>query len=147
MANSHVASTCARQIYLLLMHCKSTGCMAVHFTDAQKIYWMHGCPSSRIIHVQLVSKTISMLFSQSDCRDFWTHFIIFYDMDFPATNEDCLVLLRELTIPVSSESDSQNHWREGEFQDELFLDVVPYQDCIFCKLWGHTSSWWTENEK
>ena len=23
----------------------------MQFTDAQKIYWMHGCPSLRIIHV------------------------------------------------------------------------------------------------
>ena len=38
MANSHVAYACARQIYLFM-----------HFTDAQKIYWMHGCPSLRII--------------------------------------------------------------------------------------------------
>ena len=25
--------------------------LLMHFTDAQKIYWMHGCPSSRIIRV------------------------------------------------------------------------------------------------
>ena len=28
---------------ILLMRGKFTGCMAMHFTDAQKIYWMHGC--------------------------------------------------------------------------------------------------------
>ena len=33
----------------LLMHC--TGCIPEYFTDAQKIYWMHGCPSLRIIWV------------------------------------------------------------------------------------------------
>ena len=53
MANSHVACPCARQIYwcILLMHRKFTGYMAVHFTDAQKIYWMHGYPSSHILRV------------------------------------------------------------------------------------------------
>ena len=53
MANSQFTCACARQM---------------HFTDAQKIYWMHGCPSACIIRVhalhgakQLVSKNISTL--------------------------------------------------------------------------------------
>ena len=39
MANSHVHMR-MRKANLLM-----------HFTDAQKIYWMHGCPSARIMHV------------------------------------------------------------------------------------------------
>ena len=77
MAYSHVAC-----IHLLLMHGKFTGCMAVHFTDARKIYWMHGYPSSCIIRVHAllgtnswpVYKNISMLISQSNCRDSLPHF-------------------------------------------------------------------------
>ena len=45
MANSYITCACARQIYLFL-----------HFTikNAQKIYWMPGCPSSRIIRIILL---------------------------------------------------------------------------------------------
>ena len=55
--------------------------MAVQFTDAQKIYWMHVCPSFHIIRIHALHganswsvKKIFMLFSQSDWRDSKTHF-------------------------------------------------------------------------
>ena len=57
--------------------------LLMHGTDAQKIYWMHGWQSLRIIRTHAlhganswsVEKT-STLFDQSNCRDSLTHFII-----------------------------------------------------------------------
>ena len=77
-SNAHAQGKC-----ILLMHEKFTGCTAVHFTDAQVIYWMHGCPSARIICVHAlhganswsVNKK-STLVSQSDCRVSYPQFII-----------------------------------------------------------------------
>ena len=51
----------------LLMNRKFTVCMAVHFTDAQKLCWMHGCPSSRIICVHALHGAHSWVNKKIPC--------------------------------------------------------------------------------
>ena len=52
---------------ILLMHRKITGCMAVHFTDAQKIYWIPGCRSLRIVRVHVLPGANSWSVKKSPC--------------------------------------------------------------------------------